>query len=240
MVIPHWRKVLYAVKALVDSDHVLRQSDHLQDIVFDDDAFSTSKCYFWAINFIHEAVKLLDNSNQQWTHYRKWSVTPWKTEAKNGQEGHWYDRSQEVLANAERRGEEACEELKRITVMRDGLFNASAVMESRASTQLGENVKLLTFVSICFLPVGLCVAMWSINESYSRANLLIVTTIVAAATYSLTLNLNSLIRGLRKLRVGQRFDAFQRSEGGQMRPSEWVIGAFLVRQVVGGKSGHNN
>lgn len=34
------------------------------------------------------------------------------------------------------------------------LFNASAVIESRASTRLGENVKLLTFVSIFFLPLA--------------------------------------------------------------------------------------
>lgn len=34
------------------------------------------------------------------------------------------------------------------------LFNASAVIESRASTRLGENVKLLTFVSIFFLPLS--------------------------------------------------------------------------------------
>jgi hypothetical protein len=33
-------------------------------------------------------------------------------------------------------------------------------MESRASTQLGENVKLLTFVSIFFLPLGLCVVSY--------------------------------------------------------------------------------
>ena len=36
------------------------------------------------------------------------------------------------------------------------LFNASAVIESRASTRLGENVKLLTFVSIFFLPLSFC------------------------------------------------------------------------------------
>lgn len=36
------------------------------------------------------------------------------------------------------------------------LFNASAVIESRASTRLGENVKLLAFVSIFFLPLSFC------------------------------------------------------------------------------------
>lgn len=34
------------------------------------------------------------------------------------------------------------------------LFSASAVMESRQSRILSENVKLLTFVSIFFLPLG--------------------------------------------------------------------------------------
>ncbi|KAF7948502.1 uncharacterized protein EAE97_003913 [Botrytis byssoidea] len=42
---------------------------------------------------------------------------------------------------------------------RDGLFNASALMESRASTRLGENVKLLTYVSIFYLPLAFCAAL---------------------------------------------------------------------------------
>ncbi|KAK4044169.1 hypothetical protein C8A01DRAFT_31772 [Parachaetomium inaequale] len=251
IVVGRWREVLQEVENLVDSGEVLQQSDHLQDILFDDDTFSTSKRYFWAINLIHEAVRLLDDSIQQWVHYQRWSVVPWKKDLKGGREYYWHEKSQEVLANAERQGEEACEELRllrqefqekleRITVMRDGLFNASAVMESRASTQLGENVKLLTF------------AIWSINESYSRTDLAIVTAIVAVATYSLTLNLNNLVRGLQKLyapkrralieqmadgerdweRLAHRFKAFQRSEDGQRMPSEWMIAVFWGKRVV--------
>jgi hypothetical protein len=34
------------------------------------------------------------------------------------------------------------------------LFNASGVVESRASTRLGEIVKLLTYVSIFYLPLS--------------------------------------------------------------------------------------
>jgi len=40
--------------------------------------------------------------------------------------------------------------------LRDGLFSASVVIESRAATRLGENIKLLTFVSIFFLPLSFC------------------------------------------------------------------------------------
>jgi 3-mercaptopyruvate sulfurtransferase SseA len=115
---------------MVDKGDVLKQED-LDDILFDDDTFSTSKRYFWAINFIHEAVKLLDNSVQQWAQYKRHCVTPWKTNPSSG-EAYWREQSQRVLAMAEQQAEDACEELKllrqefqerleRITVMRDGV-----------------------------------------------------------------------------------------------------------------------
>lgn len=36
------------------------------------------------------------------------------------------------------------------------LFNASAVVESRLSTRLSQNVRLLTYVSIFYLPLAFC------------------------------------------------------------------------------------
>jgi hypothetical protein len=127
-----WDEILGEVERLVDSGDVLQKQDHLQDILFDDDAFSTSKRYFWAINFIHEVVSLIDNAIEQWTHYRQWCITPWKRDARTGREAYWYEQSQEVLAKADHRGEKACEDLKalrkrfqerleRITLMRDGV-----------------------------------------------------------------------------------------------------------------------
>ncbi|AEO66502.1 uncharacterized protein THITE_2154552 [Thermothielavioides terrestris NRRL 8126] len=246
-VLTRWRDVLMAFDALAGSSgDVLRRQDQLQDILFDDDAFSTSKRYFWMLNFINEAIKLLDDSMQQCSHYRKWFVTPYQNGSRTRRE-YWDCKSQEVLSRAGKQVEEACEEFKllrqefqerldRITVLRDGL---------------GENVKLLTFVSIFFLPLGLCVAIWSINENYSRANLILVTAIVAAATYAVTFNLNNLVGGLRGVlaprrralleqmerdpewrTLGLRFKAFQRSETGTRRPSEWLIVLFWARQIV--------
>jgi hypothetical protein len=50
------------------------------------------------------------------------------------------------------------------------LFNASGVMESRASTRLGENVKLLTFVSIFFLLLSFCMGSHSKSSSCESTN----------------------------------------------------------------------
>lgn len=129
-------------------------------------------------------------------------------------------------------------------------------MEARAFTQLGENVKLLIFISIFFLPLGLCMVLastspsltllytltqpcfsqsiWSINETYSRQDYAIVTTLVAVTTCLVTLNLNNLIFILHKLyaprrlalaeemekkpnwnTMGNRFKACQRSQPGE-------------------------
>ena len=43
--------------------------------------------------------------------------------------------------------------LKRVSYHLLQLFTASGVVESRASTRLGEIVKLLTYVSIFYLPL---------------------------------------------------------------------------------------
>lgn len=94
-------------------------------------------------------------------------------------------------------------------------------------------------------------AIWSINESDDRISLAIVTVVVAAVTYSITLNLNNIGRALRKVygpkrrllvdqmgqdpqwvMVGQRFKAFERADTGQKKPSEWMIVAFYIRQLV--------
>ncbi|KAF7868463.1 hypothetical protein EAF04_004994 [Stromatinia cepivora] len=54
--------------------------------------------------------------------------------------------------------------IEEVMYLRDGLFNASAVMETRASTRLNQNLRLLTFVSIFFLPLSFCMSVWSINN----------------------------------------------------------------------------
>jgi hypothetical protein len=130
--VSEWRNVRHHVRQLADSEHVLwQQHEDLQNILFDDDAFSTSKRYFWTINFLHEATALLDDAIQQWQQYRRLFVEPYKSHL-TGREEYWYEFAQRVLAKADEKAENACKELEllrqdfqerlaRITVMRDGV-----------------------------------------------------------------------------------------------------------------------
>lgn len=53
-------------------------------------------------------------------------------------------------------------------------------------------MKLLTYVSIFYLPLSFCVALWSINENYSRPPLIITTVLVGFATYFLLANMHNI------------------------------------------------
>ncbi|KAI3316632.1 hypothetical protein HD806DRAFT_517165 [Xylariaceae sp. AK1471] len=255
-----WRGVLDELENLTNRTDALRQPDRLHEILFDDDSFSTSKRYFWIINLVHDIDSLLGDNIEKWTLYEKTAVAPF-LQIKPLED--WQEKAMDALEKYRKEASEACEELKqlrqsfqvkleRVTVMRDGLFNASAVMETRASTQLGENIRLLTFVNIFFLPLGLGTSLWSINESYSRKTLAITAVLLTFVTFLVTFNLNNLARAVnyvysprrrglvgrmendyqdRWTELGRRFKAFDRPRTGEGRPSEWMIIVFSVRQI---------
>jgi 3-mercaptopyruvate sulfurtransferase SseA len=111
---------------------VLRKPHRLQDILFDDDAFSISKRYFWAINMVHEMINLLDDNIEKWAQYRRTAVTPFRQKMEAKVEEDWHEKAQATLVRAEKEATEACaelelirrafqEKLQRITVMRDGV-----------------------------------------------------------------------------------------------------------------------
>ena len=130
-----WGTILDVIENIAGDNELSLKNGQVRGILTDDDAFTRSKKYFWGINVIHEALKLLDDSIEQWIRYQRTAVAPWKRTAKTGREAYWFDKSQEVLAAAEKRAEGACSELRmirkefqealeRIIIMRDGVCNS--------------------------------------------------------------------------------------------------------------------
>ena len=151
----------------------MKPTEH-DNLLFDDGAFSRSRRYFWAIDCLSEFDVVVSDNIVQWELYRAARIQPLL-------EGHGLpDLDMLQLKQVERRYEILCnqreffrQKLTATKALRDAvstsshnwvplaypryqLFNASAVIESRASTRLGENVKLLTYVSIFFLPLAFC------------------------------------------------------------------------------------
>ncbi|CAO1603851.1 hypothetical protein XANCAGTX0491_007429 [Xanthoria calcicola] len=74
----------------------------------------------------------------------------------------------------------------------DGLFAASSVAEGRLATEQSGNIRLLTLVTIPYLPLNLATMIYGMNALPNSADLVsyvVVTVILCAITYILVLNL---------------------------------------------------
>jgi Mg2+ and Co2+ transporter CorA len=59
--------------------------------------------------------------------------------------------------------------MERFESMRDGLLNSSALRESRLLTKQGDDIGLLTMVTVVYLPVGLASSIFGISGSLPPA-----------------------------------------------------------------------
>ncbi len=179
-----------------------------------------------------------------------------------------FDRPKDLdrLRALDKEGENICQSLKdlcqdfkvtqaRVQALRDGLFNASALMESRSSTRLGMNVQLLTYVSIFYLPLAFCAALWAIpniTDSNTRSPFIAAAILVGFATYAIVFNLENIARFLGRAYSGQRdrlledmgqnpneswrllrerFEEFPPHEE-RKTPSEWWIIWYQTQRLV--------
>jgi len=126
-------------------------------------------------------------------------------------------------------------------------------MEGRLSTRLGENVRLLTWVSIFFLPLSFCTvsaaprhsaipvallrnhpgeSLWSINDSLlSLPALSAVMPLVAIITYTTALNVDKISSAF------QRFYRIIHKRFEQDPPQKRTHGTPLGLEIPSNKSG---
>ena len=232
---------------ILDSGDSLMQPTEHDNLLFDDGAFSRSRKYFWAIDCLTEFDVSISDNLTQWELYKAARV-PIMAEALSKLDQvqlSFADRQYAILQNQR---DSFRQKLAATKALRDALFNASAVIESRASTRLGENVKLLTFVSIFFLPLAFTTSLWSVNDKFSFTVLIYVIILVALSTYFTMFNINSLAQGfghiydVRKKDIvramkrdrkdtwrlrGRRFEVF-RPKHDNPEPSEWFIPFYAI------------
>ncbi|KAI9643270.1 hypothetical protein NHQ30_007886 [Ciborinia camelliae] len=210
-------------------------------LLFDDETFSRSQKYFWAIGCLSEFDKVISDNIKHWKLYYEGRIKPFLE-----------------LEDLEVHLDAAA--LHPLALLM--LFNASALVESRASTRLGENVKLLTYVSIFYLPLAFCAALWAIPNIESTATkvpFVVTTIIVGAITYAIVFNMDTmtdkmktfysprrdrLIEQMQKETgtwkvTGERFEEFKPTSERRV-PNEWWILIYWARIIcLGIVSGQN-
>ncbi|KAL2835987.1 hypothetical protein BJY01DRAFT_252230 [Aspergillus pseudoustus] len=261
-----WNEIAeYLTRLINKRDAILDPQQH-DGLLFDDSAFSRSRLYFWAIDCLDMFIPSIMATVREWEHF--WEAREPVFEAgerivkeiraelmhvEQIPDGPW-DNLLPLVENHITRLRTTQSRLEilrdQVTALRDGLFNASAVIESRAATELGENVRLLTYVSIVYLPLSFCAALWSIDFSYHPLVFTLLTVFLSTATYLIVINLNNVARlskGVyRRFRarivhsmvnnqqwatVGEAFSQF-RPERENVTPSEWNMLLFLISRLL--------
>ncbi|TGO39162.1 hypothetical protein BHYA_0059g00260 [Botrytis hyacinthi] len=186
--IQKWEQILEHFDNLITKKIAFLDPLKHDNFLVNDETFSRSKRYFWAISTLKELDAVISENIQQVSKLIN-QREPTKIE---GDEGRFLEGSRKHMRGRLGQLEEIAKRLRdkrqEALDLRNGLFNASGVMESRAATRLGENVKLLTF------------SVWSINdEIFSLRSLEIAATVVGLSTYLMVFNLDSLINFSRAL-----------------------------------------
>ncbi|KAF7920989.1 hypothetical protein EAE99_007841 [Botrytis elliptica] len=216
VVVHHWEVLAnYFEKLLSESDTLLEPELH-DLLLVDDSKYSKSKKYFWALNMLKEIesdVAAVISQIEGFMDFSKHSPLKKQFPLPEGKISLERERIvknnlsvvKEDLIRLKSRFNDQRELAKDL---RDGLFNASAVMESRASTRLGENVRLLTFVSIFFLPLSFTMSIWSINDSaLAHIDIMIgVAVVLGIITYFVVFNVDNIVflssQFIKKLEAG--------------------------------------
>jgi hypothetical protein len=163
-----WTAISEYLERFVINEFTFLDEERHDLLLFDDDTFSRSRQYFWVISTINEFLPIIDQTLHT---------------CKDMNHRGWSEEYRDLILEEDRRKLEGIKkrfesQKLRAEALRDGvsltfrglvfstlitkqLFSASAVVESRLSTRLAQNVKLLTYVSIFYLPLAFCAVSYS-------------------------------------------------------------------------------
>jgi hypothetical protein len=176
-----WTGVSDYIEIFVASEFTFLNEEQHDSLLFDDDTFSRSRQYSWVITSIGEFIPIIDNTMKHYSDVESWVIASRSPdEDQNRDEVKSRKYREQLYAIRERFNNQK----GRAEALRDGvslcwnrefgllltvfkLFNASAVVESRLSTRLAQNVKLLTYVSIFYLPLAFCAVGLLVNTKVS-------------------------------------------------------------------------
>jgi hypothetical protein len=121
----------------------------------DDPNFSRSQNYFWAIQIYRLFEETLTKTITTWEDFKNDSLD----KLNNGRIEHWDEQVQVIdksIGSLRDKLKRVQESRREITGLRDGLFGAMSLFDSRTAVRQGDNIRLLTYINILFLPLTFC------------------------------------------------------------------------------------
>ncbi|THV79366.1 hypothetical protein D6D27_08993 [Aureobasidium pullulans] len=193
-VVIDWERLLQHVESLVSVHTLIADPEGHDRLLFDDERFSRSRMYFWMLSSLATFINMMEDTKLNCERLQEYAQEQYPdTTNFSMMERNALEAIGPQVASLDRVTKRAKTLQQSVVALSDGLFSASAVLESRSANHLGENVKLLTYVSIFYLPLAFCTSLWSTTDTFSWAGLKITMVLTAIVTYLVTFNLNQLV-----------------------------------------------
>ncbi|KAI9049724.1 hypothetical protein LZ554_005876 [Drepanopeziza brunnea f. sp. 'monogermtubi'] len=143
--------------------------------------------------------------------------------------------------------------IRQVTGLRDGISTVTnvedsqtALRDSKTTIKQGNNIRILTYITIAYLPLGFVTGLFSIEhatfmDQVGNNGFAVLTVVFILGTYALALSLESIIEQwarVRKSRARGRSEGMKRGEGavGKDRESETLQTArFRAMGVLWGR-----
>lgn len=182
-----WQSAIDAVQAEIKSSRQIMFMDDRNDLMSDDPNFSLSKTYFWAL----QAYKLFDDTIHE-------TIAAWKKFSEESLPGLrdyripddvWNRSITEInvaIAELEKKIERIRSRAEEVKDLRKGLISASALFDSRTSVRQGENIRLLTYITLLFLPLSFATSIFGMQFMGSAKGYLYAFVSVLPAVTVLT------------------------------------------------------
>jgi hypothetical protein len=151
-----WQSAIEAVEnEIMSSSQIVFMRDR-SDLMGDDPQFSLSKTYFWALQAYKLFWETLLETIAAWNKFKAESLPRLEDPRMCPEERQTcIDDIDDAIRELEAKVERIRKRYKEVKDLRAGLESASALFDSRTTVRQGENVRLLTYITILFVPLSL-------------------------------------------------------------------------------------
>jgi hypothetical protein len=151
-----WQSAIEAVENEIKSSSQIVFMRDRSDLMADDPQFSLSKTYFWALQAYKLFEETLLETITTWNKFKSESL-PRLDDPRMCPEDRQtsIDDIDDAIKELEAKVARIKKRYKEVKDLRTGLESASALFDGRTTVRQGENVRLLTYITILFVPLSL-------------------------------------------------------------------------------------
>lgn len=198
------------------SDDFLFNNEVRESLLFENKDFTNSRTYFWALQSLRLVNECIASIIRIWDIYDKASFLNLLNTGDDGishtppsSDGEaaatrtasipYLNEIQKQMTQLACMIKDNSAKQEEIRALRDGLFNASSVLETRTTVAQGKNIHVLTLISMVFLPASFATSIFGMQSilptSTSLTTFAIVMICVCGPAYLIILVLSRGLKG---------------------------------------------